>query len=80
MLEEARRIITTVRQMQASLDGRTNRHSYQPDDEELKISYPLTKCLQILKEKHQSVSREHRARFEQVQSAPSHLTFCFSLY
>lgn len=76
MLEEARRIITTVRQMQASLDGRTNRHSYQPDDEELRISYPLTKCLQILKEKHQSVSREHRARFEQVQSKFPAMSVC----
>lgn len=68
MLEEARRIITTVKQMEASLDGNRNRHSYQPDDEDLKISYPLTKCLQTLKEKHQQVSRVHRERFEQVQS------------
>ena len=68
MLEEARRIITTIKQMEASLDGNRNRHSYQPDDEELKITYPLTACLQRLKEKHQSVSRVHRERFEQVQS------------
>lgn len=80
MLEEARRIITTIRQMEASLAGNRNRHSYQPDDEDLKISYPLIACLQRLKEKHQSVSRVHRERFEQVQSESSHLIFRVSSY
>jgi protein regulator of cytokinesis 1 len=69
MVEEAHRIITTIRQMEASLDDTKARRSYDPeDDEDLKISYPLTRCLKVLKEKHIQISRLHRERFEQVKS------------
>lgn len=65
--EEAERLIKTIRQLEASLDGRSARDSYHPEDEDLQITYPLTRCIQNLKEKHKAVSRQHRERFEQVK-------------
>ncbi|KAL2271505.1 hypothetical protein VTJ83DRAFT_876 [Remersonia thermophila] len=68
MIEEAKRMITQIRQMEASLDDTQLRRSYQSDDGgDLKISYPLTRCLQTIKEKHIQVSRLHRERYEQVK-------------
>lgn len=66
--EEAERLIKTIRQLEASLDGRSARDSYHPEDEDLQITYPLTRCIQNLKEKHKAVGRQHRERFEQVKS------------
>lgn len=69
MIEEAQKIITTVRQMEASLDDTKSHRDYQPkEDKDLKITYPLTRCLRVLKEKHAQVGRLHRERFEQVKS------------
>ena len=68
MTEEVQRIITTIKQMETSLDDNKNHHEYEAEDEELKITYPLNKCLQVLKEKHLQISRLHRERFEQVKS------------
>lgn len=70
MVEEAKKIITTIRQMEASLDDSKHRRDYQ-DDDDLKITYPLIRCLQALKEKHIQVGRLHRERFEQVKSMSS---------
>ena len=65
LVDEAQRIITTIRQMEASIDDpKARRHS----DEELRVTYPLTRCIQALKEKHAQVSRLHKERFEQVKS------------
>jgi Ase1/PRC1/MAP65 family protein len=68
MTEEAQRIITTIKQMEASLDDNKAHHEYEAADEDLKITYPLTRCLQVLKEKHQQISKLHKERFEQVKS------------
>lgn len=67
MVDEAKKIITIIHQMEASLDD-TNRRRSQEDDE-LTITYPLIRCLQQLKEKHIQISRLHKERFEQVKSA-----------
>ncbi|KAH6624706.1 microtubule associated protein-domain-containing protein [Chaetomium sp. MPI-SDFR-AT-0129] len=64
MVEEAQKMITTIKQMEASLDDGRPRRS---NDADLKVTYPLTRCLQVLKEKHIQVSRLHRERFEQVK-------------
>ncbi|KAL2135457.1 hypothetical protein VTI74DRAFT_8443 [Chaetomium olivicolor] len=64
MVDEAQRMITTIRQMEASLDDTQARHY---NDEDLKVTYPLTRCLKVLKEKHIQVSRLHRERYEQVK-------------
>lgn len=54
--------------MEASLDDNKSRQEYQQEDEDLKITYPLLRCLQALKEKHAQISKLHRERFEQVKS------------
>ncbi|KAM4062186.1 microtubule associated protein (MAP65/ASE1 family) domain-containing protein [Hirsutella rhossiliensis] len=67
MVDEAKKCISTIRQMEASLDGsKQSRRSYD-DDDELHITYPLTRCLQLLREKHIQISRLHKERFEQVK-------------
>ena len=73
MVEEAQKIVTTIRQMETAIDDTQRRRS---DDEELQITYPLTRCLQYLKEKLGHISRLHKERFEQVKSKyqiPLHL-------
>jgi protein regulator of cytokinesis 1 len=71
MTEEAQRIITTIKQMEASLDDNKTRHEYEAEDEDLKITFPLMRCLQGLKEKHLQISKLHKERFEQVKSKPA---------
>lgn len=71
MVDEAKKIITVIRQMEASLDdSRKHRRdgSGGSDDDELQITYPLNRCLQLLREKHGQISRLHKERFEQVKS------------
>lgn len=69
MMDEAKKMMTAIRQVEASLgDSKPLRRSYDADDdEELGITYPLTRCLQVLKEKHAHISRLHRERYEQVK-------------
>ncbi|TVY66849.1 Anaphase spindle elongation protein 1 [Fusarium oxysporum f. sp. cubense] len=66
MVDEAKKIITMIHQMEASLDDSKRRRDYE-DDDDLTITYPLTQCLQQLKEKHIQISRLHKERFEQVK-------------
>ena len=68
MAEEAQRIITTIKQIETSLNDSEGRHQYEIEDEDLKITYPLSRCLQKLKEKHSQVNKIHRERFAQVKS------------
>ena len=68
MVDEAKKIITTMRQMERSLDDSKPSRRSQDEDGEFKITYPLTRCLQALKEKHAQISRLHKERFEQVKS------------
>lgn len=79
MVDEAKKIITTIRQMEASLDD-SARRSRNLDDEELQITYPLTRCLQTLREKQNQISRLHKERYEQVKSksTASHLFLTMS--
>ena len=56
MAEEANNLIITIKQMQTSLDGTKDGHGYHVDDRDLKVTYPLTQCLQALKEKHNVAS------------------------
>lgn len=65
MMEEAHHLKTTIKQMEASLDG-VGRGSRECEG--IEITYPLNRCLEALKEKHNSVSKLHRERFEQVKS------------
>lgn len=54
--------------MEASLEDQATNDAYRLDDKELKITVPLTRCLQGLKEKHNAVAKIHHERFEQVKS------------
>ncbi|KAK4194145.1 microtubule associated protein-domain-containing protein [Triangularia verruculosa] len=65
MIEQAQKMITTIRQMEASLDDKRSSRRYE--DEDMKITYPLARCLQVLKEKQTQIGRLHRERFEQVK-------------
>ncbi|XDG00964.1 hypothetical protein ABKA04_000579 [Annulohypoxylon sp. FPYF3050] len=67
LVDEAQRIITTIRQMEASLDGPHSQRNHSAEDDDLRITYPLTRCLPVLKEKHKQISKLHRERFEQVK-------------
>ncbi|KAI4149850.1 MAG: hypothetical protein LQ340_004397, partial [Diploschistes diacapsis] len=84
MTEEAYRIIKSIRQMEASLEDNKAYGDFALGDEHLKVSAPLTRCLKGLKEKHNSVAKVHRDRFEQVkklvialESYSSHLELSF---
>jgi Ase1/PRC1/MAP65 family protein len=65
LAEKAENLISTIKQMQISLDGKAANHDFDPD---LKASYPLKPCLKLLSEKHAAVSKVHRERYEQVKS------------
>jgi hypothetical protein len=67
MTDEAQRIIKTIKQMDASLDD-VKTANYEHGDEELRVSFPLVKCLQSLKGKLAVISKIHKERFEQVKS------------
>jgi Ase1/PRC1/MAP65 family protein len=68
MTDEATRLINEIRQMEKSLDDSNGRRDYS-DEDDLKITVPLTRCLMVLKEKHVQIKRLHRERYEQVKSA-----------
>ncbi|CAO2655341.1 Nn.00g104050.m01.CDS01 [Neocucurbitaria sp. VM-36] len=83
MTEEAHRLLTTIKQMEASLEDNKPNPNYEKHDENA-ITYPLTRCLQGLKERYNAVSKLHRERFEQVrklaealESYASHLEASF---
>ncbi|EDU48874.1 protein regulator of cytokinesis 1 [Pyrenophora tritici-repentis Pt-1C-BFP] len=83
MTEEAHRLLKTIRQMEASLDDNKPNPNYEdPDDDD--ITFPLTRCLQGLKERYNTISKRHQERFEQVrklaealESYASHLEASF---
>jgi protein regulator of cytokinesis 1 len=68
LTEEAHRIIKTIKQMEASLEDFNPSNTYQLDHHDLKVTVPLTRCLQKLKEKHVTIAKIHQDRFEQVKS------------
>ncbi|KAG9652497.1 hypothetical protein KCU69_g16785, partial [Aureobasidium melanogenum] len=67
LTDEARRLIRSIRQIEAALvDDKSHRESdYQ--DEHLSITLPLRDCITSLKDKHKTVSTIHRERYEQIK-------------
>ena len=57
--------------MEASLDDTKARDDYDLEDEELRVTHPLLQCIEQLKQKHKTISRLHRERYEQVKSEPA---------
>jgi homoserine dehydrogenase len=74
MTEEAHRLMKTIKQMEASLSDNKRDSGHE---ENFEVSYPLTRCIRELKEKHAHISKLHRERFEQVRS-PCFPTFILS--
>ena len=62
MTEEAQRLATTIKQMEASLEDNKPNPNYEHDS--TPITYPLTRCLQSLREKQIQISRLHKERYE----------------
>jgi len=71
LTEQARQHIKLIRQLEASLDETKQRDDYEREDDELRVTYPLLECIDYLKRKHQTISKLHKERFEQVKSAHS---------
>lgn len=78
MVEEANRIIVAIRQMEKSLDSSRSPRGSRLNDSDLKITYPLTRCLTVLKDKHGQVARLYRERFEQIRSMSSYPTYTYT--
>lgn len=68
LVAEAKKMIVTIRQMEAAVEDPKPRSSWRSDDDNLEITYPLNDCIQALKQKQQQIARVHRERFEQVKS------------
>lgn len=68
LTEEAHRIIKTIKQMEASLEDQKPNGTYQLEDQQLKVTVPLTRCVSDLKQKYNTIARLHAERFEQVKS------------
>lgn len=69
MTEEAQRLIKTIKLMEASLNDNKTSPKYKNDEPQ--VTYPLTRCLKSLKDKYNSVQKQHQERFEQVRSTSS---------
>ncbi|KAI4201041.1 MAG: hypothetical protein LQ346_002244 [Caloplaca aetnensis] len=67
LTEEAHRIIKTIKQMEASLEDQKPNGTYQLEDQQLKVTVPLTRCVSDLKQKYNTIARLHAERFEQVK-------------
>jgi len=66
LTEEAQRLIKTVHQMEKALDD-SRPDEYENDPNGLRVTFPLLECIQALKEKHHTISKLHRERYEQVR-------------
>ncbi|CAK1361896.1 Anaphase spindle elongation protein 1 [Cercospora beticola] len=67
LTEEAQRLIKTIRQMERSLDDTRPKDDYEAEKDGLKITYPLLNCIERLKQKHHTIAKLHRERYEQVK-------------
>ena len=70
MIDEAQRLLTSIKQMEASLvddygNGGLN-------SEELNVTFPLKPCLMHLREKYTAVNKERKKQFEQIKSETIH--------
>lgn len=53
--------------MERSLDDSRPDDDYESERDGLKVSFPLLNCIQTLKEKHHTIAKLHRERYEQVK-------------
>ncbi|KAI5368131.1 Putative microtubule-associated protein, MAP65/Ase1/PRC1 [Septoria linicola] len=67
LTEEAQRLIKTIRQMERSLDDTRPKDDFEAEKDGLKVTYPLLNCIERLKQKHHTIAKLHRERYEQVK-------------
>ncbi|CAL5873306.1 uncharacterized protein PFLUO_LOCUS7577 [Penicillium psychrofluorescens] len=84
LTQEAQRLITAIQQMEASLGDERANGRYELNRDDLRVTYPLHRCIAFLREKSEAMSKLHRERFEQVkklvdalESYSSHLEASF---
>ena len=68
MTLEAQRLITQIQQMESSLTDEMANGQFELNRDDLRITYPLNRCIAFLREKNDAMSKLHRERFEQVKS------------
>jgi protein regulator of cytokinesis 1 len=68
MTGEAQKLISAIQQMEESLVDEKANGQYNLDHNDLRVTYPLNRCLAFLREQHSAVSKLHRQRYEQVRS------------
>lgn len=68
MTLEAQRLIANIQQMEASLGDERANGQYELNRDDLRVTYPLNRCIAFLRDKTDVMSRLHRERFEQVKS------------
>ncbi|KAF2762847.1 hypothetical protein EJ05DRAFT_471806 [Pseudovirgaria hyperparasitica] len=67
LTEEAHRLVSTIQQMEDSLEDVKPNHAYPVDTASTQVTYPLMRCIQGLKEKYNVVHKLHKERLEQVK-------------
>ncbi|KAJ5943419.1 Microtubule-associated protein MAP65/Ase1/PRC1 [Penicillium verrucosum] len=67
MTQEAEHLITAIQQMESSLSDERANGQYELNRDDLRVTYPLNKCIAFLREKNDSMSKLHRERYEQVK-------------
>ncbi|KKK14922.1 hypothetical protein P175DRAFT_0528425 [Aspergillus ochraceoroseus IBT 24754] len=67
MTQEAHKLISAIQQMEQSLVDEKENGQYNLDHNDLRVTYPLNRCLSFLREQHSAVSKLHRQRYEQVK-------------
>lgn len=67
LIEKAQHIITTIRQLELSLEDEPQGFASQRDNG-LEVTVPLLDCLRNLEEKHDAIRRLHQERFEEIKS------------
>ena len=68
MTEEAQKLITAIQQMAASLGDERANGQFELSRDDIRITFPLNRCIAHLREKSDAMSKLHRERFEQVKS------------
>lgn len=68
MTSEAQRLITVIQQMETSLGDERANGQYELSRDDLRVTYPLNRCIAFLREKSEGMAKLHRERFEQVKS------------
>lgn len=68
MTQEAQRLITTIQQIEVSLGDERANGQYELNRDDVRITYPLNRCIAFLREKCDAMTKLHRERFEQVKS------------